>query len=51
MLPPGDVGAIFACVAALQAISGFATPLYNMVYSAVRGRLGHLKLTLLADLG
>lgn len=30
----GDVGAIFACVAALQAISGFATPLYNMVYSA-----------------
>ena len=32
----GDVGAIFACVAAGQAISGFATPLYNKIYVAVR---------------
>ena len=31
----GDVGAIFACVAAGQAISGFATPLYNKIYIAV----------------
>jgi len=30
----GDVGAIFACVAAGQAISGFATPLYNKIYIA-----------------
>jgi len=29
-----DVGAIFACVAAGQAISGFATPLYNKIYVA-----------------
>ena len=32
----GDVGAIFACVAAGQALSGFATPLYNKIYIAVR---------------
>ena len=31
----GDVGAIFACVAAGQAISGFMTPLYNKIYIAV----------------
>ena len=31
----GDVGAIFACVAVGQAISGFATPLYNKIYIAV----------------
>ena len=29
------MGAIFACVAAGQAISGFATPLYNKIYVAV----------------
>ena len=34
-LSAGDVGAIFACVAAGQAISGFATPLYNKIYIAV----------------
>ena len=33
----GDVGAIFACVAAGQAISGFATPFYNKIYQAVIG--------------
>ena len=32
----GDVGAIFACVAAGQALSGFATPLYNKIYIAVK---------------
>ena len=31
----GDVGAIFACVAAGQAICGFATPFYNKIYQAV----------------
>ena len=31
----GDVGAIFACVAAGQAVSGFMTPLYNKIYIAV----------------
>ena len=31
----GDVGAIFACVAAGQALCGFATPFYNKIYQAV----------------
>ena len=35
----GDVGAIFACVAAGQALSGFATPLYNKIYIAVRMKM------------
>ena len=43
----GDVGAIFACVAAGQAISGFATPLYNKIYVAVNDKTIFGFLTLL----
>jgi len=32
LVGPGDVGKVFACVGSLQAITGFASPLYNLLY-------------------